>query len=239
MREERGWAALVPDALVGVRSLAGLAGRQALLTCPGKSRSPALGSGRNFPPGHIGSSAWGFFAFLCSIEQGPLPRLLWALAGQWLPALAAPRHQLCPAALSLCLPWGKFVAGAQGLPLLPRSWGVLACTRQHRVFGKAAGWRCHEELPLVICACLHTIKAKCCCPLLGVLFVLRVSWLWPESLLLQLRCQVPCCPRGMSCRVPWGVWRVGLCPSPCWGGGGCVSAACVQGVFSACLLAWG
>ena len=227
MREERGGAALVSHALVGVRSLPGLAGRQALLTCTGNSRSPALGSGRNFPPGQIGSSAWGFFAFLWSSEHGPFPRLLWALSGQGLPALAAPRHQLCPAALRLSLPWGKFVAGAQGLPLLPYPWGVVACAKQ-RVFGKAVGLRIHEELPLVICPCMQTVKAKCCSPLLGVLFVSCVSWLWPGSLLLQLRCQevpVPSCPRGLS--FPLGSLEGWSLPQPFLGGRWvCLSSLC-------------
>lgn len=46
-------------------------------------RAPALWSGRNFStPGRIGTGPQGGFAFLCSIEQGPLPGLLWAVLGK-------------------------------------------------------------------------------------------------------------------------------------------------------------
>lgn len=187
---------------VGVSPLAGLAGRQALLACAGNGRSPALGSGRNFPPAQIGSSAWGFFAFLCSTEHGLFPRLLWPFQ---VSACLLLQHQdtSCALQLAVSLPWGTFVAGAPALPFLPYPWRVLACTKQ-RVLGKAAGLRLHQELPLVSCPCVHAIKVKGCSPLLGVLFVSCACWLWPESLVLQLRCQevpVPSWPGGLSCSL--------------------------------------
>ena len=75
--------------------------RQVLLTCSGNSRSPAPGSGRNFPPGQIGTGPWGFFAFLCSIEHDHLLGLLSSILARLLPAAHAPR----------------------GWPLVPCSWG--------------------------------------------------------------------------------------------------------------------
>lgn len=43
-----------------------------------------LGSGKNFPPGRIGTGPQGFFPFLCNIEQSLLPGLLWAIFGHLL-----------------------------------------------------------------------------------------------------------------------------------------------------------
>jgi len=59
--------------------------------------SPALGSGRNFPPGHTGTAPWRFSAFLCSTEQQHSPVLLQSLWPTFLPAASAPpRWPLVP-----------------------------------------------------------------------------------------------------------------------------------------------
>ena len=61
-----------------------------MLTCSGSSRSPVLGSGRNFPPGQTGTGPRGFFAFLCSIEHDHLSQLLLSLWARLLPGSRAP-----------------------------------------------------------------------------------------------------------------------------------------------------
>ncbi|KAK2542470.1 hypothetical protein Q9966_003602 [Columba livia] len=44
------------------------------LSCPAAGGRKAF-----FSPRRDTKCLWGFFAFLCSIEHGPLPRLLWAI----------------------------------------------------------------------------------------------------------------------------------------------------------------
>ena len=110
-----------------------------MLTCSGNSRSPAPGSGRNFPPGQIGTGPWGFFAFLCSIEHDHLLGLLSSILARLLPAAHAPRGwPLVPCSwgeggffpprwASKCL-WGffAFLCGIEHSPLPRLLWAILA-----------------------------------------------------------------------------------------------------------------
>ncbi len=72
-----------------------------MLRCSGNSRSPALGSGRNFPPGQIGTGPRGFFAFLCSTEHDHLSGLLCSLHLAWLTACCSCTTQMASRALQL------------------------------------------------------------------------------------------------------------------------------------------
>ena len=126
-----------------------------MLTCSGDSRSPALGSGRNFPLGQIGTGPWGFFAFLCSIEHVHLPGLLWATLAMFLAApLAPPRHHLCPGSLWFSFPLQVRSRSKLCSSLLSISPDVLACAKQP-VLRKAPGLLHHQELPLSSSPCMQ------------------------------------------------------------------------------------
>lgn len=91
-------------------------------------------------------SPWGFFAFLCSIEYGTLPKVLWAIPPMFSPAaFAHPKHYWCPC-LSLPLQVCSRSELLYSLALVFAR--VLVCTRQ-------SGLLQHQDLALFSSPCMQ------------------------------------------------------------------------------------
>jgi len=220
--------------------------RQVLLPCSGNSRSPALGSRRNFPPGWIGTAPRGLFAFLCSMEQDHLsgqgsPGPLWL--GYCLLLMHHGDGLLCPAAGGRKAfipprwpsksPWGFFASSA--------ALGMAPCQGFFGPFWPGTGCSCFMKVALVPCirgeAAFYTPRAHLHGGPRGLLPVLRSTEHSPlpgllAAILASFLPVVLAPPRHYLCPGSVGL----LCPwRDCSGSKRCSSAL---GSASAAALAW-